>query len=131
MQKSAGQSVGLSAGKSNATSTSTITSTITSIITSIITSKRTKKHICKSACLAALLFSAHLNVQSEQKCDTLFDEMNPSQSYSFFQYLLRQMTKTNPEAFQRLPEHIKNRVSSIYKAHRLFLKKIHKYKFND
>lgn len=109
---SAGQSYGQSIGKSIATSI------ITSIIT--ITSKITKKDNTQNRLSggSALAFTSH--VQSAQKCDTTFDVSSPSQSYSFFQYLLRQMTKTNPEAFQRLPEHIKNRVPSIYKAYRLF-----------
>lgn len=103
---STGQSIGQSTGKSTATST------ITSIIT--ITSKRTKKDNTQNRLSggSALVLTSH--VQSAQKCDTIFDVSSPSQSYSFFQYLLRQKTKTNPEAFQRLSDHIKIRVSSIY-----------------
>lgn len=118
---SAGQSVGQSIGKSTATST----------ITSTITSKRTKKDNTQNRLSggSALAFTSH--VQSAQKCDTIFDVSSPSQSYSFFQYLLRQKTKTNPEAFQRLSDHIKIRVSSIYKAYRLFQKYFRKNKLND
>ena len=118
-------SVGQSIGKSTATNT------ITSIITITITSKRTKKDNTQNRLSggSALAFTSH--VQSAQKCDTIFDVSSPSQSYSFFQYLLRQKTKTNPEAFQRIPDHIKIRVSSIYKAYRLFLKYFRKNKLND
>lgn len=114
LRLSAGQSVGQSIGKSTATST------ITSIIT--ITNKRTKKDNTQNRPSggSALAFTSH--VQSAQKCDTIFDVSSPSQSYSFFQYLLRQKTKMNPEAFQRFPDHIKIRVSSIYKVYRLFQK---------
>ena len=120
---SAGQSYGQSIGKSIATSI------ITSIIT--ITSKRTKKDNTQNRLSggSALAFTSH--VQSAQKCDTIFDVSSPSQSYSFFQYLFRQKTKTNPEAFQRLSDYIKIRVSSIYKAYRLFQKYFRKNKLND
>lgn len=118
---SIGQSYGQSIGKSNVTSTSTITST------SIIKNKR----IYAKPPSAALLLNIHLNVQFAQNLNEIFDVSSHSRFYRNFQYLLRQKTKMNPEAFQRFSDHIKIRVSSIHKAYRLFQKYFRKNKLND